>query len=144
MAHWVDVSGNRFGEQQSFITGSVMKKTEIEAFITKYGKYKKHFSDPNYWEKLKKSGTDIGKKGVAHALVLYYGLQDANMPGWSKAVIVCALGYLILPTDLIPDFVPGLGFTDDVGVLVAAFKNIEDSIPESSKSKTRKKLKELF
>ncbi len=31
-----------------------------------------------------------------------------------------ALAYFILPSDVIPDFIPGMGYTDDASVLAAA------------------------
>ena len=36
-----------------------------------------------------------------------------------KLVILGVLAYVVLPTDLVPDFIPGLGYTDDVVVLLA-------------------------
>ena len=42
------------------------------------------------------------------------------MPLKTKMVIYGALGYFISPIDVIPDFIPVVGFTDDIGVLAAA------------------------
>jgi uncharacterized membrane protein YkvA (DUF1232 family) len=44
--------------------------------------------------------------------------------GW----IIAALAYLILPTDLIPDFLPGIGFTDDAAVFILAFKQLSQEL----------------
>jgi uncharacterized membrane protein YkvA (DUF1232 family) len=38
-----------------------------------------------------------------------------------KAILLGALAYFIMPADLIPDIIAGLGFTDDLTVLSAAF-----------------------
>lgn len=57
---------------------------------------------------------------IIHALILYFALQDDDTPAWAKAVIVAALGYLIMPLDLIPDFKPIVGFVDDAAMLVKA------------------------
>lgn len=48
-----------------------------------------------------------------------FKLNDAAV-GW----IVAALAYLILPTDLIPDFLPFVGFTDDAAAFVLAFRQL--------------------
>ena len=47
-------------------------------------------------------------------------LQDARVSIWPKALLVAALGYVLLPFDLIPDFIPGLGQIDDVVIVIAA------------------------
>jgi len=38
----------------------------------------------------------------------------------AKLVLLAGLVYLIVPTDIIPDFIPALGFSDDVLALIAA------------------------
>jgi len=52
-----------------------------------------------------------------------FKLNDAAV-GW----IVASLAYLILPTDLIPDFLPGLGFTDDAAVFILAFRQFSQEL----------------
>ena len=56
--------------------------------------------------------------GDGSAIVGY--LKDARVPLWRKLVGVGALFYLVWPFDLIPDYIPILGWLDDVGVLTAA------------------------
>lgn len=86
--------------------------------------YIKHFSDDDFWSKLKKSAKKIGKEIVIQALTLYYIAMDSDTPIWAKTAIFGALGYFILPIDIIPDFIPILGFMDDLAVLAAAFKAV--------------------
>lgn len=50
----------------------------------------------------------------------YFCALDKKTPLRTKAVLLAALGYFVLPTDTIPDFIFGLGFTDDMAVLTAA------------------------
>ncbi|NBV85108.1 MAG: DUF1232 domain-containing protein [Verrucomicrobia bacterium] len=38
--------------------------------------------------------------------------------------IVGTLGYFICPLDVIPDTIPGIGFTDDAGLIVAALGTV--------------------
>ena len=40
-----------------------------------------------------------------------------QIPFWSIAAIVAALLYLLSPLDLIPDFIPGIGYIDDLAIL---------------------------
>jgi len=55
---------------------------------------------------------------------LYYRLfNDSRVPFRLKIVLSLALVYVISPIDLIPDFlIPGLGYVDDIVVLLAALK----------------------
>jgi uncharacterized membrane protein YkvA (DUF1232 family) len=56
---------------------------------------------------------------VPDCLVLFKRLfRDPRVPRRAKAVVVFTIGYLALPFDLIPDFIPVVGQTDDA-VLVA-------------------------
>lgn len=61
-----------------------------------------------------------------------------------KAAILGALGYLILPIDLIPDFTPIFGYTDDLAALVAVLKMVKDEINEDITAQVVKKLKEML
>ncbi len=51
---------------------------------------------------------------------LWRYVRDGRVPLWRKLVGVAAVAYLIWPFDLIPDFIPLIGWLDDAGVLMAA------------------------
>lgn len=53
----------------------------------------------------------------------YRGLKKRNL-----FLIVAGLMYLVNPMDLLPDFLFGLGFADDVGVLMYVFKKLDGEI----------------
>lgn len=106
-------------------------------------KYQKHFSEDGFWTKLKKHAVNAGIKVVYSGLVLYYALQSPNTSARDKAIIYGALGYLILPIDIIPDFVPG-GFADDLGVLLFATARVGMSIDGEVKQKAKDKLVDFF
>jgi uncharacterized membrane protein YkvA (DUF1232 family) len=42
------------------------------------------------------------------------------MPPWLRLVLLAALAYVISPIDLAPDFIPVLGWADDIGVIALA------------------------
>lgn len=50
----------------------------------------------------------------------WYCARDPATPVRVKAVLFAALGYFVLPADLVPDIIAGLGFTDDATVLATA------------------------
>ena len=58
------------------------------------------------------------KTRTLHKLWRY--VRDGRVPLWRKLVGVAAVAYLFWPFDLIPDFIPFIGWLDDAGVLTAA------------------------
>ena len=44
------------------------------------------------------------------------------------SLLVFGLVYFITPTDLIPDVIPALGFTDDLSILVWIFRSLKEDI----------------
>lgn len=48
----------------------------------------------------------------------------------SKALAAAALLYFVLPTDLTPDFIPGIGYIDDALVLATLWKLIQEKIDD--------------
>jgi uncharacterized membrane protein YkvA (DUF1232 family) len=48
--------------------------------------------------------------------------REPRVPTALKAVPVIALLYVLSPIDLVPDFIPGLGQLDDLGVILAALE----------------------
>ncbi len=107
-------------------------------------KYSKAYSEDGLFKKIFKFAKKAGIKIIYLALLLYYTLQKPATPNWAKSVIIGALGYFILPIDLIPDFIPLAGFTDDYAALTAALVAIAFYIDADIKEKARKKLHDWF
>lgn len=110
----------------------------------KFEQYEKHYNEESFWEKVKKFAVKAGGKVIYTALKLYYALQSSNTPVWAKSIIVGALGYFVLPIDLIPDVVPAVGFTDDLGVLLAAVAAVAVHITPEIKEQAKKQLRNWF
>jgi uncharacterized membrane protein YkvA (DUF1232 family) len=47
-------------------------------------------------------------------LALYYAARDPRTPWFAKLVVGLIVAYLISPVDLIPDFIPVIGYLDDL------------------------------
>lgn len=106
--------------------------------------YAAKYSDDGFWQKLRSYALKAGAQAVEKALWLYYVLQKPNLPGWARATVIGALGYFIFPADAIPDFVPAVGYADDLGVLAAAVAAVAVHIDEEVRRKAREKMRQWF
>ena len=109
----------------------------------KLSKYEKEFSEDGLWEKIASVTKKAGIKVVYYALLLFYALKSENVTMSDKALIIGALGYFILPLDLIPDFLVPVGYGDDLAVMWGLIKKL-DCIDELVKSQAQEKLTEWF
>ena len=112
--------------------------------LDNYEKYQRYFSDNQFWGKIKKIARKAGIKVAYAALLLYYVLRNPATPKADRTKIVGALGYLLLPTDLIPDFLPVVGFTDDLAALAWALYSVAKNVTPEVKIQARQKLGEWF
>jgi uncharacterized membrane protein YkvA (DUF1232 family) len=72
----------------------------------------------------------------------YYCALDSRTPTRVRGVLLAALAYFVLPVDFIPDFIFGLGFTDDVAVLTAAITALRSHITPAHRAAAREALSE--
>jgi len=99
--------------------------------------HSKEYDDRSFWEKLRRFALRAGRAVVEKAVTLYYCLRDPETPAWAKSVIVGALGYFIFPMDAIPDFIPGVGYSDDLGVLIVALTAVLTHIKPEHREQAR-------
>lgn len=111
--------------------------------LTDYLNYGQYFSVDGLWDKIATSAQKAGVKVVYGALLLFYASTDKNVSMADKAKIYGALGYFILPVDLIPDMLPG-GYVDDLGALIWALKAVWDNITPETHEKAYKRLSSWF
>lgn len=104
----------------------------------------KHFSEDGLWNKIKKYSKKAGSSVIYAVLLLYYVMQKEEVPKKEKALILSALGYFILPLDLIPDVAPGAGYVDDIGALIAALVRVSMYIDADIKKQAKDKLQDWF
>lgn len=72
-------------------------------------------------EKTKSIETDI--------YALYKAYRDPRVPWYVKIIILFLLGYFISPIDLIPDFIPVIGYIDDILIISLTLYLIIKLIP---------------
>jgi uncharacterized membrane protein YkvA (DUF1232 family) len=66
-------------------------------------------------------------KRDAHAI--YLAARDPRTPWYAKALALCVAGYAFSPIDLIPDFIPVLGYLDDVVIVPLGIIAVVKLIP---------------
>ena len=119
------------------------EKFELEKVDLNDGKYAKEYNEERLWGKIKNVAKKAGIKVIYYVLVLFYAMKSENVTMAEKALIIAALGYFILPLDLIPDFIPIVGSGDDAAVLYGLIQKL-DCIDECVKAQAKSKLKEWF
>jgi uncharacterized membrane protein YkvA (DUF1232 family) len=102
------------------------------------------YSEESFWDKSKKYAKNAGEMAIESGLKMYYAARDDDTPKWAKAAIFSALGYFICPVDAIPDLMPVLGFSDDLGVLVAAAATTAAYIKDEHVAKAKETVKQWF
>jgi uncharacterized membrane protein YkvA (DUF1232 family) len=60
---------------------------------------------------------DLARRLKAETLALYFAARDPRTPWLARLLVAGLVAYALSPIDLIPDFVPVLGFLDDVVIL---------------------------
>ena len=76
-------------------------------------------------------------------LALYYCAADPATETRVKLIVLAALGYFVLPVDIIPDLLPVLGFTDDAAVIATAVAAVRGSVTDQHRDKARDQLHSL-
>jgi uncharacterized membrane protein YkvA (DUF1232 family) len=110
----------------------------------KSDEFGKEYNESSFWNKIKTYAITAGKDMIEKALTLYYCLIDRDTPAWAKSIIVGALGYFIVPVDVIPDLVPVAGYADDLGALTSALAMVAVHIKPEHKEKAKEQLNIWF
>ena len=106
--------------------------------------YSDQYSEKSLFEKIKKVAKTAGIKVIYYVLIAYYLLKKPEVPKKEKAIIIGALGYFIMPLDLVPDFTAGVGYVDDLGALALALGKVALYIDDDIKKQARDKLHDIF
>ena len=88
------------------------------------------------FNKLKKTGHEIKREIKVYRRVL----KDTRTPKIAKILLGLAIGYLLLPFDIIPDFIPVIGHLDDLiivpALVIIALKMIPKEVIEDCRIMT--------
>ena len=93
------------------------------------------------WRKVKST---LGRVPfLEEAVSAYYCAFDPQTPRPVKAMLFAALAYFVVPSDMIPDVIAGLGFTDDATVLLATLRLVAGHINDRHRAAARRRLAAL-
>ena len=107
-------------------------------------KYADRYNEQDLLSKMTKAAKKAGIKVIYLVLLLYYVLKSPKVKMADKGKIWGALGYFILPIDLIPDFIPVAGYTDDLAALLWAFYAVAKNVTPEIEAQAKKKLHDWF
>jgi uncharacterized membrane protein YkvA (DUF1232 family) len=104
----------------------------------------KDYNNKSFWLKVKNNGKSFGKVFAEKAFSLYYSARDKDTPKWAKGVIIGALAYFIMPLDAIPDFLPAVGYSDDLVTLATAIGVVAMHVKEEHTLKAKEISRKIF
>jgi uncharacterized membrane protein YkvA (DUF1232 family) len=88
------------------------RQISLSAFAERERKVRRDF-----WAKLKRFAGMV--PFVEDLVAAYYCALDPATPMRVRGMLLAAIAYFILPIDIIPDMIAGLGFADDAALLTA-------------------------
>lgn len=94
-----------------------------------------------FWPKLVRTAARI--PFADNLLSVYFAARDPETPAAAKGLMLGALAYWVLPIDLIPDVLVGIGFTDDAAVIAAVVATLSAHIRPRHHDAARETLKGL-
>ena len=103
-----------------------------------------HYSENKFLNKFKKFGGGLGYKAMHAAATLFVALRSPDMSKANKLIVLGALGYFIFPIDLIVDFLPLVGLTDDAFIILTALGKVYLSITDDMKMEAKQMIDSKF
>jgi uncharacterized membrane protein YkvA (DUF1232 family) len=75
---------------------------------------------------------------------LYLAYKDPRVPWYAKVFAACVVGYAFSPIDLIPDFIPILGYLDDLVLVPLGITRAIKMIPQTVLDECRENAQEAL
>lgn len=75
--------------------------------------------------------------------ILYLAYKDPRVPWYAKLFALCVVAYAFSPIDLIPDFIPILGYLDDLIIVPLGVKLALKLIPSEVLEECREQADEI-
>lgn len=91
-------------------------------------KYGKKYSDNDFKAKVTRVAKSVGGKALKEIFMLYHVMKSGDVSLKEKAKICAALGYFIVPMDFVGDFVPFVGYADDLMAIAWALNSVRTKV----------------
>ncbi len=99
--------------------------------------------EKTFWHKMKKSVQKTGEEVAVLGIKSWLAMTDSNTSVRHKAILGGALAYFVLPTDMVPDVLTGVGFTDDLAALTLAANTVGNAITPEHEKRAREKFRSM-
>jgi uncharacterized membrane protein YkvA (DUF1232 family) len=96
------------------------------------------YVDRGFWAKVRRMSGRV--PFVLDLVATWYCATDRATPHHVRAIMMGALAYFVVPVDIIPDVVVGLGFVDDATVLATAVASVAEHIKPHPVARARRAL----
>ena len=115
------------------LDGDVLSDDERTSFDQDEARVRRDF-----WTTARKAAGSI--PFIDELVAAYYCALDRETPTRVRGTLLGALAYFVLPLDGIPDFILGLGFTDDAAVIMGVLALMRAHITDEHREAARKAL----
>ena len=140
----LEIQAEDIGQVQELVTSEQELRERVESFLMENGnELKKRYSVDQINDKLVKVAKKAGATVIYPVLLLYNLFRSSDISSNDKMRIILPLTYFILPADIIPDIILGLGFVDDSLVIMTCIKALSSSITPEITDQARTMCHEL-
>lgn len=133
MDHEFEQAGAKQTGDHAGLDGDVLGDDEHTQFDEDEAKVRRDF-----WVTARKAAGSI--PFMDELVAAYYCALDGQTPTRVRGTLLGALAYFVLPLDGIPDFIFGLGFTDDAAVIMGVLALMRAHITDEHRAAAQKAL----
>ena len=77
-------------------------------------------------------------------LTMYFAIRHRETPWYAKLLIIFSIIYTLSPIDILPDYIPFIGWIDDLLIIPVIYNVVFSIIPGSILTESREKGKQFY
>jgi uncharacterized membrane protein YkvA (DUF1232 family) len=77
---------------------------------------------------------------IDRTVAAYYCARDPETPMLARCAVFAAIGYFVMPFDVIPDFFPGIGHLDDAAVMLLALRLVSHRVKPEHRDRAQSRI----